>query len=365
MPVDLIPKGPNEITPAWLTSVLRSTGVIRDAIVIDCQVSTIGEGIGLVGQLLKLKINYDRAQPGAPLSLVAKMPSTNPQNDRYWGQPGRSIHEKEIRFYQSLAPSLSIRTPRCFFAAASWDKRLSIILLEDLSWARQGDQLKGCSIEDAKQIIREWAAFHAAFWNNDRLQNIPDLPGYTTGTQSLQQRFDTAWPTYLETFSAELPEEITSIGDRLLSDSGKEIRTRLLKSPSTLCHGDFRSDNLFFIDKERRIAVIDWTGLRSGPGVWDISHFVSQGLEPQIRQSCESELLQLYHASLAEHGVCGYSLEQAIYDYRLSMLTHLQKLVRGFASFDIVNDRHSMLLQTVRRRVISAVISNYGDDLFD
>ena len=45
------------------------------------------------------------------------------------------------------------------------------------------------------------------------------------------------------------------------------------------------------------------------------------------------------------------------------MLIHLQKLIRGFASFDIVNDRHQRVTQVIRRRVSSAIVDHYGEDL--
>ena len=357
-----IPGSASDITPAWLTSVLQSSGAIHSANVIDCETNAIGEGVGFVGQLLRVKISYDTMEREAPTSLVAKLPSTNPQNDRYWGQPGRNAHEKEIGFYKNLAPGIELRTPRCFFGDASWENRLSVILLEDLSRVRPGDQLEGCPAEDAETVVRDWAHFNAAFWDNERLRQIPNLPGYTAGFDNLQTRFDNAWQGYVENFRDELPVEILQIGNRLQGDGGKSVRFRLGQSPNTLCHGDFRLDNLFFLDAESRIAVIDWSGYRSGPGVWDVSHFISQGLDPEIRTSCEHELLRIYHKTLVENGVQGYSLDQVRYDYRLSMLTHLQKLIRG-ASFDIVNDRHQRLTQVIRRRVSSAVIDNYGDDL--
>ena len=214
-------------------------------------------------------------------------------------------------------------------------------------------------------MVREWAGFNAAFWNNERLREIPDLPGYTTGFDRLQERFDEAWPSYVEEFSDELPEGIAQIGNRIRGEGGKRIRSRLAASPNTLCHGDFRLDNMFFLDGESRIAVIDWAGLRAGPGVWDVSHFISQGLEPEVRASCEGELIETYHSALEDHGVRGYSFDQLKTDYRLSMLTHLQKLARGFASFDIVNERHLQLTKVARRRVTLTVVDNYGEDLFD
>ena len=67
--------------------------------------------------------------------------------------------------------------------------------------------------------------------------------------------------------------------------------------------------------------------------------------------------------TLTESGVSDYSLAQARFDYPLSLLSLLQKLARGFASFDVVNDRHLQLTRAVRRRVTSAVADSYGDDL--
>lgn len=156
-----------------------------------------------------------------------------------------------------------------------------------------------------------------------------------------------------------MPRKVREIGAGLLGESAISVRSRLDTSPKTLCHGDFRLDNIFFLDSADRgtseIAVIDWSGLRSGPGLWDISHMVCQGLEPDLRRSCEADFLSAYCQTLAENGVSDYSTDQAWGDYRLSMLTHLQKLARGFASFDLVNDRHRKLREVLNRRVISAV----------
>ena len=88
-------------------------------------------------------------------------------------------------------------------------------------------------------------------------------------------------------------------------------------------------------------------------------------MEPEIRKPCEHALLKTYLNTLVEQGVQNYSFEQAHYDYRLSMLTHLLKLIRFFDSFDIVNERHRKVHQAIRRRIPAAVIDNYGDDLIN
>ena len=358
----IIPATPEDITPEWLTLVLRSAGE-GQLTVAECRSSTVGEGVGFIGEIVRFRLIYDPPAPAAPQSLVAKMPSTHRQHDRYWGQPGRNAYEKELRFYGHIAPALPLRTPRCFFGEVDWEGRRSILLLEDMSRTRPGDDLAGGSARDAAIVARDCARFHAAFWTNARLDRVPDLPTFTAGFDNLQKRNEAAWIDYVDQFGEEMPEEVVAIGNSLLGEGGVKVRHRLAASPGTLCHGDFRLDNVFFLEPPA-IAVIDWAGIRRGPGVWDLSNLVAQGLEPEVRRACEEAVVQTYHDTLVENGVSGYSLEQLQLDYRLSLLSHLHKLARGFASFEIANERHLQLTNAVRRRVASAVADNCGDDLF-
>jgi hypothetical protein len=172
---------------------------------------------------------------------------------------------------------------------------------------RPGDQLKGASAEDAITAARDWARFNATFWENDQLESLPEFTG---GIDGLQDRFNDAWPAYVAQFGSDVPDEAIAIGARLLGNGAKIVRYRLAESPYALCHGDFHLDNMFFFDArsshqevpadQPRIAVIDWTGIRKGPGLWDLSHLMCMGFEPEIRRSCEQDVLSTYCQTLAE-----------------------------------------------------------------
>jgi len=112
-----IPDQPEEMTPGWLDSVLRAGGVISTSRVLDCDVSVFAEGVGFVSRVFRIGVTYDAREEGAPASLVAKLHSKHPQNDRYWGTPGRNAYEKEQRFYRDIAPTLELKTPGCYLGA--------------------------------------------------------------------------------------------------------------------------------------------------------------------------------------------------------------------------------------------------------
>ena len=84
---------------------------------------------------------------------------------------------------------------------------------------------------------------------------------------------------------------------------------QMTQSPETLCHGDYRPDNLFYGDDSsgRPLVVCDWQGPGRAPAVVDAAYFITGSLEPEDRRSREMELLRRYHNHLLEGGVRDYS----------------------------------------------------------
>ncbi len=140
-----IPAGPQEVTAHWLTHALREGGALRQAQVTGFEMEHISEGVGLIGQVLRIRPRYDRPEEGAPASLVAKFPAAAPQN-RLIGLWFR-FYEREIRFYETLAGQVGITTPRHYYSAMDLEGGQYVLLLEDLAPGRRlGDQLSSCSL---------------------------------------------------------------------------------------------------------------------------------------------------------------------------------------------------------------------------
>ena len=67
-----IPRTPADITAEWLTAALRETDTIKQSTVTSFEMDAdIAAGAGFMGQLARVKLRYDQAEPGAPQSLIA------------------------------------------------------------------------------------------------------------------------------------------------------------------------------------------------------------------------------------------------------------------------------------------------------
>src|SRR5262245_42266640 len=97
-----IPTDLQEISPMWLASILsRHIGSAPASI---SEVQSLTESGGLTGQIGRITLDWGRAEPGLPNSLIIKLP---PKSDY-----GRAIvnalrlFEREIAFYRDVAPKV-------------------------------------------------------------------------------------------------------------------------------------------------------------------------------------------------------------------------------------------------------------------
>ena len=355
-----IPQSPAQLTPEWLTRVLQADGTIgRDASVRSVDSETVGEGVGFIGLLTRLHLQYDGAAASAPRTLIAKFPSPA-EGARIIGNL-YGVYEREVRFYSDLAGEVDVYTPRCHHSAMDVDAGQYFLLLEDLaSSGRVGDQVRGCSEEEALLAVSELATLHAAWWESPRLDEIAWLPrGADLVRASMQALYPQAGAAFMEVFGERLPPEITevmsSLGQRVLA-SLPQLETR----PETVVHADFRLDNLFFGGEgaEYRLAVIDWQVPNRSNGAYDLAYFVSGSMPPDRRRACETRLVQRYYDVLLERGVRDYPFEELLQDYRLSLALALAIMTVGFATLERTNERAVQLWEGLLDGLVASITDN-------
>src|SRR5438067_3785252 len=168
----MIPAGPEEVTPAWLTSALREGGVLpgRQSIV-SFDATLLSEGVGFIGIVARVLLKYNGDPDAAPITLIAKFPSPDP-GARQIGQM-YGLYEREVRFYRDLRDDVGVRTPRCYYSAMDVDNGRYVLLLEDLAaLGTIGDQVAGCSSEHAMLAVDELAKLHGTLWCSPRLDEL-------------------------------------------------------------------------------------------------------------------------------------------------------------------------------------------------
>jgi hypothetical protein len=344
-----------------LTGVLRDRGLLREAQVVSIDREVLGEGQGFIGDVIRLVLELDRDEPGAPRTVIAKLPTTTSRKNRGFAQMN-GVYEKEIRFYQDLSSRVGARTPRHYYseldaspaaengeAIARWiDKHVPpwllrmlvsffawlsgfnvlryLLLLEDVAPAEVGDQVSGCTQEDAQLALRTLAGIHAAFWNASELDTTWWVTGADAVARSTQYYYLQGLPPFLEAHDQALTAE-TRAHLEWLRAHGESLMRALAGPPVSLLHGDYRLDNLFF-DRERgEIIVADWqTPLRGLPAM-DVAYFISGALDVAVSSAREEELLDDYYAELLRLGVTAYDRDAFRRDYQLCMLLVLQRLV--------------------------------------
>ena len=71
------PRTVEEITPEWLTQVMRESGAIKQAIVQDFEIGGKGDFRGLVGNVNRVLLEYKQEEDGLPNSVMMKMANTD------------------------------------------------------------------------------------------------------------------------------------------------------------------------------------------------------------------------------------------------------------------------------------------------
>lgn len=296
----------------WMTTLLQAIGIeARVKSVIPQPIGT-----GQMADSFRIQLLYEGASNGAPVSVVCKLPATNPTSRATGAAFGAYL--REVRFYQHLAATAGIRTPRCHCAEVDPQSHNFLLLLEDLAPAKQGDQLASVTREQAELALDEAARLHASHWNDPHVDDM----AWVEGTRAAPKIWNAdlirkLWRKFREIYTAELSADCIRVGEALTDgfdayrDPGREHRC--------LVHNDYRSDNMMFGTAEGGypLAVLDWQSLRFGSCMTDVSYFIASGFSVEQRRRHERELLSRYHDSLLSLGVKDYPFERAWTDYAL------------------------------------------------
>ncbi len=278
-----VPASIPEVDAAWLQRAFALDPRVQHTRWNEIELRRVGVGFGLDGELVQVTL------PGSALgSAVVKLA----QNEN----PGREVH-----FFNALAPRMPIRVPFCFHAAVDADVKRSVLVLEDLSDADQGDCTKGVgSRARAEALVAALARFHGMFWGADdpALQEYPEW-GLNLG--QVAEKWDAHWERCVARYGATWSE-----GAGWDGAGGAQIAVAMRKVPGlvaravdvssratlTLAHADCHLDNVLFLGDEP--VILDWVGARRGPGPLDFARIMVEGLSATERRAWQRDLFALY-----------------------------------------------------------------------
>jgi aminoglycoside/choline kinase family phosphotransferase len=336
---------PEALTAAWLTEALRSSGHLADHRVTAVVAEPLGTG--QVCDCYRLTLTYD-GDYDAPATLVAKVPAAD-ETSRTTAQVLR-LYETEVDFYQQLADGLPVRTPEVFYADQDVEASSFVLLLEDLTPAKPGDQLTGCSPDEARAAVGELVRLHAPRWGDESLASLEWLHK-NAGAEgvSMASLLPQLWANFVARYDEVLEPAVRGAGDTLFSHLLGFYRADT--KPWTIIHGDYRLDNLLFSPGGGQVAVVDWQMCAHGPAMNDVAYFIGAGLLPDVRRRVERDLVRAYYDDLVAAGVTGYDWDSCWRAYRrgtwsgliiaVASATLVERTERGDQLFLAMATRHA------------------------
>lgn len=291
-----------DLTTDWLT---RALGKRVDT------VTTEVVGTGQMGSCHRMHLTGD---PSLPATVLAKLPS----EDAGTRELMANAYANEIRFYRDLAPTVDIRVPDCFYAGIEDASGTFTLLLEDMAPAEPGEQIAGCTPDQALAAVVNLAGLHGPRWNDPTLWEID---GILLPNEEFAELTALSLVPAVETFVETLGELVSAEDAATLREAAPLSSAWMLGRSERfgLLHMDYRLDNLLFAPDGSDVCAVDWQGMAVGLPGRDVAFFLSTGVSVAERREHERAIVDAYHEKLSSY-VPHYSPEDCWGDYRFGML---------------------------------------------
>ncbi|GGF17400.1 DUF7064 domain-containing protein [Williamsia phyllosphaerae] len=278
-----------DLTPEWLSAVV-GTGTVSDF-------STERIGTGQVSENHRVTLTYSAGDgPAAVIVKVAASDETSRSSGVSMG-----LYEREVRFYQDVAPSIDSRAlAGCLHAEYEPESGTFCLVLEDVSPATVGNELDGASPGAARLAVAALAELHAPCIGHPSLESAPWLNRESPITGPILSMLYTG---FVERYSDRLDPRHTVVADTLVAgfERYQQLSTDSV-SATGLVHGDYRLDNLLFStdDASRPVIAVDWQTVTWGPAATDLSYLLGTAMTTDDRRAHSDELVALYHQGLGD-----------------------------------------------------------------
>ena len=333
----------DQIDAPWLGSVFAQAGIKVPAI---SNVRIAPLGAGNTGDTVTVTLEYETADTPAPASVVCKFhPAEQAQIEAI---KSAGVFLTETHAQKLLAEHSEAAIPECYFVAVSDDGSQFNMVCEDLSEkCDPGDQITGCTIDEAKAAIVGLAGLHRQFWNEPGLNDLqwirPRMPFPENALELLDDR---------------LRNLLTEEQHEIVIQATPRIHDWLALEPDnqTLIHVDCKVDNVLFDHKSTdspQAYLIDFALVSVGDAVADVAYFLTSSVSPEDRLACEMDLLEMHTREIARKDPA-YTIEKAKASYRANIVSSLYlTMIAAMGMPDV--PKAKLLLQRLFERNCAAV----------
>jgi thiamine kinase-like enzyme len=232
--------------------------------------------------------------------VIVKIPSSDHTSRESAAR--QHLYRKEVGFYTRLASLVDIATPQCFVADYDDATDDFCLILEDVGPSDAVSQFDGLGLEVARAGLTELARLHGPLLRDGGgematwLQEISEhtRPYFAT---VLSPIFDAFLTRYVDRLSPEVRDMVIAVQERL------PVISQYQPPRPTICHGDFRTDNLLINARGGRtpVVAVDWQTLQFTSPLLDVAYFLTTSLDAPTFAQWGDDLLSFYCAQLARY----------------------------------------------------------------
>tara|TARA_B100001250_G_scaffold289432_2_gene251165 strand:- start:225 stop:1292 length:1068 start_codon:yes stop_codon:yes gene_type:complete len=336
-----------DINLKWLQDTLGGQEeFIKDG-VIDLNVKKVGEGIGQLGEFALLETTRES---GKKTNIFAKLQTQTEDMDNL--AKDYKFYIREVRFYEFLAKSINVKTPKAYYVEYNPENERVILLLEYMDGWYNPDQIKGATEKEIEVAINGLIPISTQFWGT--IQEIDWVPNMKVDymLRIIDDMRDYS-PEFLNRFS------------RIMNGSRKANLNKIVefypnfpdlftRGTLTLNHWDYRVENLFFTPEVDDITVIDWQLMMAHLPGWDLAYLLFTNIEVDLRRKIYTSCCRQYLDGLGKEGI--HFLEEDLErNMMLSLLAMTNFPVIGGANADKENERSIKLFEVLGERIFSAI----------
>ncbi|MFL6546584.1 MAG: phosphotransferase [Candidatus Udaeobacter sp.] len=334
--------GADQISPAWLTEVLRQSGALQQG---EVEAVEYQKTDAFNSDTFHLVLRYSgEVSPAPPTQLILKR-----NTSESWS---REAGAEEVKFYMLVAslPDPPSAIIPCYAAAYDEASGNSYVLLLDLSATHRSpvtrDQQVSIeegmpTVKDIEAVVDAMARLHAYWWEHSWLHTGTFPVGYWSRNadrfEQYLRRRTTAWRSLIADESEWFPDDLHDLYERLFArlpaywEQHLAPRFRALKN-LTLIHGDAYFAN-FLCPKDSVTGTTYWMDWQSP--TLDLSSYDLVNLcatfwtsEQRHEGQREEKILRQYHAVLQVNGVSNYTWDDLLMDYRYGLIFWLSMPVQ-------------------------------------
>jgi hypothetical protein len=311
-----LPMSLEEVTPTWLTSALRQR--FQDATVRGVEVVDVMNG---TNTKIRLRLDLDDAAKaaGVPQMMILKTGFEPHSRDMQYNL------RHEVSFYNDVAPTLGLPSPKCWFAEFDHDLKQMTLLIEDLvdSGVTFCSALKPMTFDEAAARLDALAAFHAQTWSKPEALAAGRwgcLDEMTSSSVTYSKYWTEAetWKRFVD--SPRGAATSVHFHDAEWMDWAiRQMAVLATRLDHCVIDGDTHMGNMY-ITKDGAPAFFD-AMVHRAPPMAEIAYMLSCGLDSLDRPRWERALVGRYLDELRRHGVTPPSFDEVMFQYGV-FLTH-------------------------------------------